>query len=116
MQDIHTVETAHPTIPKSQPEVHAIYLPNEHVRRWMWSRRQSAVILGMISWDVLLALAMWQAAFALQVILGHGSLSVIAIVSIMPNIVAWLGLRAATAWTRWKSCGDRRLRCLPPSP
>jgi Undecaprenyl-phosphate galactose phosphotransferase WbaP len=38
---------------------------------------------------------MWQAAFVLQVLVGHGSLSTIAIASIVANVVAWLGLRAA---------------------
>ena len=95
VQNIHRVETAYPAITNSQPEVRATYLPDLLARRWRWSRRQSAVVLGMISWDVLLALVMWQAAFALQSMLGRGPLSAIAIASILPNVVAWLGLRAA---------------------
>ena len=95
MQDIQRAETALSTTTAIQGRIHATYLPNMLTRRWMGSRRRLAVVLGMISWDTLLALAMWQAAFVLQGIWGHGQLSAIAIASIIPNVVAWLGLRAA---------------------
>ena len=55
-------------------------------------RRRSLVVLGLLSSDILVALAMWQAAFALQSVLGLSPPSAIA--SIVPNIVAWIGLRA----------------------
>ena len=95
MQDIQRIGTAQPTTTKIRPEIYAPSLPDVLVRRWVWSRRQSAVVMGMISWDILLALAMWVAALALQGILGHGPPSTIAIAGIVPNVVAWLGLRAA---------------------
>jgi Undecaprenyl-phosphate galactose phosphotransferase WbaP len=44
--------------------------------------------------DILLGLAMWLAALVLQGALGHGSLSEIAVASVVPNVVAWVGLRA----------------------
>lgn len=48
----------------------------------------------MLSSDILLALAMWLTALALQGVLGRGSLSEIALASVVPNVVAWVGLRA----------------------
>ncbi len=95
MQDIHRAETALTTTMDIQPTIHATYPPRMLTRRWVGSRRRFVVVLGMISWDILLALAMWQAAFVLQGILGHGQLSAIAVASIVPNVVAWIGLRAA---------------------
>jgi Undecaprenyl-phosphate galactose phosphotransferase WbaP len=53
------------------------------------------IILALVSSDVLLAFAMWQAAFMLQTVVGRGTLSAIAIASIVPNVVAWIGLRGA---------------------
>ena len=52
------------------------------------------MISFLISSDVLLALAVWQSAFVLQEILGRGSFSQIAIVSMGPEIAVWVGLRA----------------------
>ena len=95
MQDIHRAKTALSATTDIQSGIRATYLPNILTRRWMGSRRRFVVVLVMISWDASLALAMWQAAFVLQAVLGHGQLSAIAIASIVPNIVAWIGLRAA---------------------
>jgi Undecaprenyl-phosphate galactose phosphotransferase WbaP len=64
------------------------------VRRWTRSRSQRLVALVLISADVLLALAIWQVAFILQSIWGHGPLSLIALASMVPNVVVWVGLRA----------------------
>ena len=58
------------------------------------TRRRSLPVICLILSDVALALAMWQAAMVLRDLLGHGQLSQIASVSIVPNIVAWIGLRA----------------------
>ena len=55
--------------------------------------RANEVVLA--SSDVLLALAMWGAAFVLQGVLGSWSLSAIAISSIVPNVVIWVWMRAA---------------------
>jgi Undecaprenyl-phosphate galactose phosphotransferase WbaP len=65
------------------------------VRRWVRSRSQHLVALLLISSDILLALAIWQAAFIMQGIWGHGQLSWIALASMAPNVVVWVGLRAA---------------------
>jgi len=65
------------------------------VRRWVKSRSQQLVALVLISSDILLALAIWQAAFMLQIVWGHGPLSWIALASMVPNVVVWVGLRAA---------------------
>ena len=53
------------------------------------------VVLGLFSSDILLALAMWLVAFVLQGVLGKWPLSAIAIASIVPNVAAWIGVRAA---------------------
>ena len=63
-------------------------------RQWAESRRGLLVVLGLLLSDVLLALAMWLTAFVLQGALGHGSPSGIALASVVPNVVAWVGLRA----------------------
>jgi Undecaprenyl-phosphate galactose phosphotransferase WbaP len=57
------------------------------------SRYMVAPIL--ISSDILLALAIWQAAFMVQGIWGRGPLSSIALASMVPNVVVWVGVRAA---------------------
>src|SRR5918998_2275632 len=65
------------------------------VRRWVKFRSQRLVALVLISSDTLLALAIWQAAFMLQSVWGQGPLSWIALASMVPNVVVWVGLRAA---------------------
>jgi Undecaprenyl-phosphate galactose phosphotransferase WbaP len=65
------------------------------VRRWVRSRSQQLVALVLVSSDILLALAIWQVAFILQGVWGHGSLSLASVASMVPNAVVWVGLRAA---------------------
>jgi Undecaprenyl-phosphate galactose phosphotransferase WbaP len=65
------------------------------VRRRAESRRRSLVVSILLLSEILLALIIWQAALVLQGALGHGQLSEIATFSMTPNIVAWVGLRAA---------------------
>src|SRR5215216_4474774 len=65
------------------------------VRRWVKSRSKQLVALALISSDILLALAIWQAAFMLQGVWGHGPLSWIAFASMVPYVIVWVGLRAA---------------------
>jgi len=62
---------------------------------WARYRSQPLVVLLLVFSDVLLALAVWQTAFALQGILGNGPLSRIALASMAPNVVVWVGLRAS---------------------
>ncbi len=64
------------------------------VRRWMGSRKRLLVVPILILSDVLLAFVIWEVASAVQGALGRGPLSGIAAASILPNIVAWVGLRA----------------------
>ena len=90
MQDSLKTEHARPTT-----VIKPLDPSNVVTGRWSGSRGQLRVVIGLISSDVLLALLMWQAAFVLQAILGRGPLSAVALVSIVPNVVAWIGLRAA---------------------
>ena len=70
-----------------------VYTP-KMVRRRVESRRRSLVVSTLVLSDILLALMTWQAASVLQGALGHGQVSAIASASIVPNVVAWVGLRA----------------------
>jgi len=51
-------------------------------------------MIALVSSDVLLALAIWQAAFVLQGVWGHGPLSGLALISMVPDVAVWVGLRA----------------------
>jgi Undecaprenyl-phosphate galactose phosphotransferase WbaP len=72
--------------------------------RWVESRRRLLVVLVLAFSDILLALVAYQAAVSLQDVFGKGQLSesTIAtfvgfggtILSIIPNLVLWVGLRA----------------------
>jgi Undecaprenyl-phosphate galactose phosphotransferase WbaP len=64
--------------------------------RWAKSGRQSLVASVLIASDILLALAIWQAAFVLQgVFWEQSSLSGLAVFGVVvPNVVVWVGLRA----------------------
>jgi Undecaprenyl-phosphate galactose phosphotransferase WbaP len=63
--------------------------------RWAKSGRQVLVKLALVSSDVLLALAIWQAAFVLQSVWGRGPLTGLALASMVPGVAVWVGLRAA---------------------
>lgn len=74
---------------ESSPRVSMFVGPLAQSKKW------SLVALVLISSDILLALALWQAAFVLRGLFwGLGSLSGIALVSMVPNVVVWVGLRA----------------------
>jgi Undecaprenyl-phosphate galactose phosphotransferase WbaP len=62
--------------------------------RWAKSGRRALVMIALVSSDVLLALAIWQAAFVLQGVWGHGPLSGLALISMVPDVAVWVGLRA----------------------
>jgi Undecaprenyl-phosphate galactose phosphotransferase WbaP len=64
------------------------------IGRWAKSGRRALVMSALVSSDVLFALAVWQAAFVLQEILGRGPLSQVALVSVVPEVAVWIGLRA----------------------
>lgn len=57
-------------------------------------RRQPLVVAILVFSDALLAFATWQAAFSIQDVWGHGQLSSTANASLLPNVAAWVGLRA----------------------
>jgi Undecaprenyl-phosphate galactose phosphotransferase WbaP len=67
---------------------------NTLARPLVVSRRRSSAALLLICSDVLLALVIWQMASVLQIVFGQGQLSQIANISVVPNVVAWVGLRA----------------------
>jgi Undecaprenyl-phosphate galactose phosphotransferase WbaP len=56
--------------------------------------RRALVVFALVFSDVLLALAVWQVAFALQGVIGQGPLSYASVASILPNVIVWIGLRA----------------------
>jgi len=63
--------------------------------RWAGSRRHLLVVIVLIFSDVVLALAAWQVAFVLHGTVGRWPLSEIAIVSTLPYVAVWIGLRAS---------------------
>jgi Undecaprenyl-phosphate galactose phosphotransferase WbaP len=67
---------------------------NTFVPRRVESRRRSLEVSILILSDVLLALIMWQAASVLHGALARGQPTELAAASVMPNIVAWVGVRA----------------------
>ena len=90
MQDtLHTKDAPHFTHVKRSGSRGSV-----RVRRWMGSRRHFLVVSIFVLSDVVLALLTWEVASGVQDALGHGTLSGIAAASVVPNIVAWVGLRA----------------------
>jgi Undecaprenyl-phosphate galactose phosphotransferase WbaP len=63
--------------------------------RWARSRRSVVIISILILSDALLALAIWQGTFIFRAALGLHPVSTTTMISIVPNFVAWVGLRAA---------------------
>jgi Undecaprenyl-phosphate galactose phosphotransferase WbaP len=80
--------------PAARPIESALRIDNG-MRRWVKLRRQQLAVLVLVSFDILLALALWQAAFMVQGVWGQYPLSWIALASMVPNVVVWVGLRAA---------------------
>ncbi len=64
------------------------------VRRGVGSWQRLLVISALVFTDILVALMVWQVASVIQGALGRGQLSEVAAASIVPNVVAWVGLRA----------------------
>jgi hypothetical protein len=56
-------------------------------------RRHPAFVL--LLWDVLLAFVLGEAAFMLPPVVGPGVLSVEAVITTVPSVVAWVWMRAA---------------------
>jgi Undecaprenyl-phosphate galactose phosphotransferase WbaP len=64
------------------------------VLRKVGSRKRLLVVPILILSDVLLALVIWQVASVVQGFLGYHPLSWTTVISMVPNLVAWVGLRA----------------------
>jgi Undecaprenyl-phosphate galactose phosphotransferase WbaP len=90
VQGARRTEAVHPSTEAGR----ALSRANIFPQRWAESRRLFLVVLIMILSDIVLALAMWQPALVIHGTVGRGPLSAIAIASIVPNVVAWIGLRA----------------------
>ena len=58
------------------------------------SGNRTLVVVGLIGSDVLFALVLWQMAATIQFVWGNGALTTVAIASMVPNIVVWVGLRS----------------------
>jgi Undecaprenyl-phosphate galactose phosphotransferase WbaP len=56
--------------------------------------RQRLVNFALVFSDVALALLCWGTAFVLQSVWGRGALSEITVVSVLPSLAVWVGLRA----------------------
>jgi Undecaprenyl-phosphate galactose phosphotransferase WbaP len=84
-------EAAHPSL----DPLESLAREGRFMRRWARLRSRQLVALAFISSDVLLALALWCAAYTIQSVLGQGSLSWVSIASMVPNLVVWVGLRAS---------------------
>src|SRR5829696_3513120 len=92
MQDILNTDAAHHEIEVVQSDSHAAVLVGRRVRS---RRRWLVVVASLVLSDVLLAFAIWQATFVLRDALGLGPLSVATMAGVVPNTIAWVGLRAA---------------------
>jgi Undecaprenyl-phosphate galactose phosphotransferase WbaP len=62
--------------------------------RWAKAQKHLLVVLILMFSDILLAMAVWQAAIVLQVVLGRGPLLGITVASMASNAAVWIGLRA----------------------
>ena len=63
-------------------------------RHRVGSRGQPLVVALMISVDALLALIVWFIATAIQGVWGNGALTEVAVMSFVPALAVWVGLRA----------------------
>ena len=48
----------------------------------------------MVLLDVLLGLSIWEAAYLVQVVWGHGPLSYFAVAAVVPSVAVWIGIHA----------------------
>jgi hypothetical protein len=58
------------------------------------NRRTVAAVATLVASDILLAVMAWQVALVVRNAFGHYPSSEITIASVVPNMVAWIGLRA----------------------
>lgn len=85
-----STEALHPAMGAIEPAPRVDTILGRGVR----SGRRALVTFALVSSDAILALAAWQMAFLLQSLLGNGPLSGISLVSMVPNVIVWIGLRA----------------------
>jgi Undecaprenyl-phosphate galactose phosphotransferase WbaP len=81
------------TVPPTARPVEFVPRTDGFTGRLVKSRRGALVAFALAASDVLLAFAVWLAAFVLQGVWGSDPLSALA--SMVPNVVVWVGLRAA---------------------
>ena len=79
-----------PVTGRAETPEHPAMLPRHRVS----SRTQPLVVAFMISADALLALIIWLAAAVIQGAFGNGALTEVAIMSFVPSLAAWIGLRS----------------------
>jgi Undecaprenyl-phosphate galactose phosphotransferase WbaP len=63
-------------------------------KRWSPIWKQRLIIGTLVLSDVFLALVVWGVAYVGQRIWGHGELSEVAVATIVPSVMVWIGLRA----------------------
>src|SRR3712207_3362921 len=92
MQDTLDIKAAHRETEVVRPDSHSVM----HIARRVRSRRRWLVVAAILIFsDVLLAIGIWQATFMLRDAWGLSSPSAATMASVVPNIIAWIGLRAA---------------------
>jgi peptidoglycan biosynthesis protein MviN/MurJ (putative lipid II flippase) len=63
-------------------------------KRWKPLWKQRLIVGTLVLADMFLALVVWGAAAYVKSIWGHGELSEVAVASIVPSVIVWVGLRA----------------------
>ena len=91
MRSTLSAETLNPTVRSTE----SAPLVDTLIRRGTRSAKRTFVTVALVCSDSLLALAVWQAAFVLQSLVGNGQLSWLSLATIVPNVIVWIGLRAA---------------------
>ena len=81
-------------MPVEGNQLHVTRIHATRAKRWKQIWKQRLITAAVILSDVLLATLIWSVAYVLQGIWGRGPLSEIAIMVIIPSVVAWIGLRA----------------------
>ena len=82
--------------------------------------RHAKLALDLLLWDVLLAFAMWQAAYLFQAAVGYGALfspvpSEVATSALAPSVIIWVGMRTGVGlYPGIYSGGSRKLWPLGP--
>ena len=83
------------TLNQTVKSIESVPLVDTLIRRGTRSAKRTFVTVALVCSDSLLALAVWQAAFVLQSLVGNGQLSWLSLATIVPNMIVWIGLRAA---------------------